>query len=40
MFQPGITITTTPEDHTIVSRLQIVRFNGQGWDPVGGLVQK
>jgi len=40
MFQPGITITTTPEDHTIVSQLQIVRFNGQGWDPVGGLVQK
>jgi branched-chain amino acid transport system substrate-binding protein len=40
MFQPGITITTTPEDHTIVSQLQIVRFNGQGWDPVGGLVHK
>ena len=40
MFLPGITITTTPQDHTIVSELQIVRFNGQGWDATGGLVRK
>ncbi len=40
MFLPGITVTTTPQDHSIVRKLQIVRFNGTGWDPRGGLVQK
>jgi branched-chain amino acid transport system substrate-binding protein len=40
MFLPGVLINTTPEDHTIVGTLQIVRFNGNGWDPEGGPVHK
>ncbi len=40
MFLPGVLVNTTPRDHTIVGTLQIVRFNGKGWDPVGGPVHK
>ncbi len=39
MFLPGITMSTTPEDYVAVRQMQLQRFNGTGWDRIGGIVE-
>lgn len=38
MFQPGITLNTTPTDHQPVSCLQMAVFHGESWNTSGDLV--
>ncbi|MGB3865130.1 MAG: ABC transporter substrate-binding protein [Xanthobacteraceae bacterium] len=35
MLLPGITINTSPTNYFPISQMQMIRFNGEGWDPVG-----
>lgn len=38
MFQPGITLNTSPTDHLPVSCLQMAVFSGESWNTSGDLV--
>jgi branched-chain amino acid transport system substrate-binding protein len=38
MLLPGITFTTAPDDYSPVKQMQLQRFDGTRWVPVGGLV--
>jgi len=38
LAQPGVTFTVTPEDYSGYKSLQMVRFNGQTWEPTGSLI--
>jgi len=38
MLLPGITVTTTPTDYSVVTSFQILRFTGGRWIPIGGVV--
>jgi branched-chain amino acid transport system substrate-binding protein len=35
MLLPGITVNTSPTNYFPISQMQLIRFNGEGWDPVG-----
>jgi ABC-type branched-subunit amino acid transport system substrate-binding protein len=35
---PGVTVTIKPDDYSGYSKLQISRFDGKTWEPVGGVM--
>ncbi len=35
---PGVTLTITPDNYVGFNKLQIVRFDGKTWEPVGDLI--
>lgn len=36
---PGITINTSPTDYRLHKRLQMMRFNGERWEPFGPILE-
>ena len=40
MFLPGITIDISPEDRSAWKNLQIVKFDGKRWQPLGAVMSK
>ena len=38
MLLPGMTFNTAPDDYRPVKEMQLQRFDGTRWVPVGGLV--
>ncbi len=38
MLRPGIKIKTTPNDYQPIHQLFLMRFDGQGWVPFGGII--
>ncbi len=38
MLLPGITVTTTPTDYSVINRFQIQRFESGRWVPVGKTI--
>ena len=38
MLRPGIIIKTTPDDFQPIHQLFLMRFDGQGWVPFGGII--
>ena len=38
LLYPGITINTSPTNHSPIRQLQLQRFNGEGWDPIGDVM--
>jgi ABC-type branched-subunit amino acid transport system substrate-binding protein len=38
MLLPGITLNTTPEDYSPIKQMQLQRFDGTRWVPIGGIV--
>jgi branched-chain amino acid transport system substrate-binding protein len=38
MLLPGITFTTAPDDYSPVKQMQLQRFDGTRWVPMGGIV--
>ena len=38
LLLPGITVTTTPTDYRVNKQLQMVRFDGEHWQPFGPIV--
>ncbi len=38
MLLPGISVTTAPDDYRSVKQMQLQRFDGTRWVPLGGLV--
>jgi len=38
MLLPGITLTITPEDYTPFKRVQLMRFDGTRWVPMGATI--
>jgi ABC-type branched-subunit amino acid transport system substrate-binding protein len=38
MAAPGITINTSPTNHQAWTSLQLQRFTGKNWEPIGGLI--
>ena len=38
MLRPGIRIKTTPSDYQPIHQLFLMRFDGQGWVPFGGII--
>jgi hypothetical protein len=39
MFLPGITMNTTPDDYAAIRQMQLQRFDGKGWESIGGVVE-
>ena len=35
MLLPGISVTTTPDDYSVINMFQIQRFDGTRWNGVG-----
>ena len=38
MLLPGIKINTGPDDYFPIESMQLIRFNGRSWDPIGPVV--
>jgi hypothetical protein len=38
MLLPGITVTTTPTDYSVINRFQIQRFANGRWVPIGKTI--
>ena len=38
MLLPGITLNTAPDDYSPLKQMQLLRFDGNGWWPVGALA--
>jgi ABC-type branched-subunit amino acid transport system substrate-binding protein len=38
MLQPGIRMTTGPADYYPIKQVRLVRFDGKGWVPFGGVI--
>jgi branched-chain amino acid transport system substrate-binding protein len=38
MLLPGITITTSPTDYRVNKQLQMIQFDGEHWQNIGGIV--
>ena len=38
MLLPGITVTTSPSDYSVINKFQIQRFEGGRWVPVGKTI--
>ena len=38
MLQPGITMTTSPDDYVPVKQMRLVRFDGKTWVPFGNAI--
>ncbi len=39
MLLPGITLSTSPDDYTMLKKMQLQRFDGTGWVNIGGIVE-
>lgn len=37
---PGITINTSPSDYRTIKQMQLYRFDGTRWAPIGGLISE
>ena len=37
---PGITVNTSPTNYFPITQMQLIRFNGVGWDPVGPIMSQ
>ena len=35
---PGVTVTITPDDYSGYGKLQMSRFDGKTWEPIGGVT--
>ena len=40
VFQPRITKSTAQDDYVAIVQIQAQRFNGTGWDTIGGIVEE
>jgi branched-chain amino acid transport system substrate-binding protein len=38
MLLPGITLNTTPSDYHAIKAMQLARFDGTKWVPIGNLI--
>jgi branched-chain amino acid transport system substrate-binding protein len=38
MLSPGIKINTSPDNYFLIRQMQLVRFNGEMWEPFGELI--
>jgi ABC-type branched-subunit amino acid transport system substrate-binding protein len=38
LLLPGITLNTTPTDYHAIKKMQLARFDGTRWVPIGGLI--
>ncbi len=38
MLLPGITITTSPTDYRVNKQLQMIQFDGERWQNIGGII--
>lgn len=38
LLLPGIRVNTSPTNYFPITQMQLMRFNGEGWDPVGGVM--
>ena len=38
LLQPGVTLTIKPDDYSGYKSLQMVRFNGKTWEPIGSIM--
>jgi ABC-type branched-subunit amino acid transport system substrate-binding protein len=38
LLLPGITVSTTPSDYRVNKQLQMVRFDGERWQPFGSII--
>ena len=38
LMLPGIALSTTPTDYTAIRQMQLQRFDGQQWQPIGDVV--
>ena len=38
MLLPGITMSTSPDNYTAIGQMQMQRFDGKGWEKVGGIM--
>jgi branched-chain amino acid transport system substrate-binding protein len=38
LLLPGISVTTTPTDYRVNKQLQMVRFDGERWQPFGSII--
>jgi branched-chain amino acid transport system substrate-binding protein len=36
---PGILINTTPTDYRVNKQLQMMKFNGERWEPFGPILE-
>ena len=36
---PGVTISSTPDDFSLFAKLQISRFDGKTWEPIGPVIE-
>lgn len=39
LLLPGISVTTTPTDYRVNKQLQMVRFDGERWQPFGSIIE-
>ena len=40
MLIPGITLNTTPTDYHAIKQMRLKRFDGERWDPLGGIISE
>lgn len=38
MLLPGVTVSLSPDDYSPYGKLQVTRFDGKTWQPVGGVI--
>ena len=38
MLRPGIRITTSATDYRPIKQLYLLKFDGKGWVPFGGVI--
>jgi len=38
MMMPGIMVNTSPDDYFPIEQMQLMRFNGQTWEPFGDVI--
>ncbi len=38
LLLPGIKVNTSPTNYFPITQMQLMRFNGKGWDPIGGIM--
>jgi hypothetical protein len=39
MLLPGITMSSSPENYSVIRQMQMQRFNGTGWDKLESVVE-
>ncbi|MCK9389877.1 MAG: ABC transporter substrate-binding protein, partial [Sulfuritalea sp.] len=39
LLLPGISVTTSPTDYRVNKQLQMVRFDGERWQPFGSIIE-